>query len=233
MEDPISAAETKLQMVREAKHHIHIITYFWDDSTFPKKLARELVKANERGVEIRILTTFFPSLMTDMSGRSKKWLTTENSKAVFNYLRLKPVEGLTLSNNLHEKIFLVDGERAIIGGRNISDSSFRGKDMEVMLEGSVVHQVQDHFRIMHDFMLELEASSIFKDDISECLLNFQLLDQTRFFENDLEYFGNPTIFQPGVDARIITHEAILKQHQNVFNIKERVKMEDDIISKGN
>lgn len=97
--------------------------------------------------------------------------TTKNSKAVFNYLRLKPVEGLTLSNSMHEKIFLVDGERAS-----------------------------------------------------------QELDQTRFFEDDLDYFVAPKIFAPGIDARIITHEAILKQHENVFNIKERVKMDDDIMN---
>ncbi len=229
MEDPVAASETKLQMVREAKHHIHIITYFWDDSTFPRKLAKELVKANERGVEVRILTTFFPSLLTDMSGRSKKWLSTKNSKALFNYLRMKPVEGLTLSNNLHEKIFLVDGERAVIGGRNISDSSFRGKDMEVMLEGPVVHQVQEHFRVMHDFMLQLETNSKCNANVESCLLAIQELEQTRFYENDPDYFVPSKIFEPGIVARIITHEAILKQHQNVFNIKERVSMDDDIM----
>ena len=230
MEDPVEAAEIKLEMVRNARHHIHIITYFWDDSTFPKKLAAELVKANERGVEVRILTTWMPSVATDFTGKSKKWLTPKNKDVTFNYLRLKPFEGLTLSNNLHEKVFLIDGEKAILGGRNISDSSFRGKDMEVLLEGDVVNQVQDHFMMMHDFMVQLEANNICKNNVESCLEASQLLDQTRFFADDHNFFPEQAIIENGTPARILTHEAVVKQHQQVFNIKERINMQDDIMS---
>ncbi len=230
MEDPVAASEVKLQMVREAKHHIHITTFYWDDSTFSKRLARELVRANNRGVEVRILTTHFANMVSDMLGRSKKWLSTKNSKAVFNYLRLKPGEGLGLTNNMHEKIFLVDGERAIIGGRNISERSFSGKDMEVMIEGPVLHQVQDHFRIMHDFLTKLEKKSKCRNDVVSCLTASKELEQARFFADDIDYYIAPKIFEPGIEARIITHEAILKQHQNIFKIKERVKMNDDVMN---
>lgn len=230
LENPRSAALTKLDMVRKAKHHIHIITYFWDDSQFPEKLSEELVKANERGVEVRILTTFIPSIATDIFGKSKKRLKAKNENVVFNYFRLKPVDGLVFSNNLHEKIFLIDGEKAILGGRNISDSSFRGKDMEILLEGPVVNQVQDHFLIMHDFLLEMEIKSQCQDDVTVCLAATQEIEQTRFFNDDATYFPEQPEFENGVEARILTHEAILKQHQNVYNIKQRIKMEDDIMN---
>ena len=230
MEDPKDAVETKLEMVRQAKHHIHIITYFWDDSSFPKKLAHELMKANERGVEVRILTTFVPSVATDVTGRAKKWLTPEIPNAVMSFLRLKPVEGLSISNNLHEKIFLVDGQKAILGGRNISDSSFRGKDMEVMLEGPVVNQVQQHFKIMHDFLTQLEINSACRSQIEFCMDMTQSYYQTLFYENDPSFFPEQPVFENGVTARILTHEAVLKQHMHTFNIKQRLYMTDDIMN---
>jgi putative cardiolipin synthase len=230
LEEPKAAVELKLEMVRQARHHIHITTYFWDDSTFPKRLADELVKANERGVEVRILTTYFPSITTDLASRSKRWLRPKSSTTVFNYLRLKPTNSIVLSNNLHEKIFLVDGEKAILGGRNIADSSMRGKDMEVLLEGPVVNQVQEHFRLVHDFLLDLEIQDKCKNDLQECLKHYLELSKTRFQKNDSDFFPVQPLFEKGIQARILTHDAVLKQYKFNYNIKERSKMPDDIIS---
>lgn len=230
LEDAKEAVELKLEMVRNARHHINITTYFWDDSTFPKRLAAELVKANERGVEVRILTTYFPSITTDLASRSKRWLKSKNSTTVFNYLRLKPENGLVLSNNLHEKIFLIDGEKAILGGRNIADSSMRGKDMEVLLEGPVVNQVQEHFRLVHDFLLDLEIQAKCKNDLDKCLKNYLDLTKTRFQKNDSDFFPVQPTFENGIKARILTHDAVLKQYKYNYNIKERSQMPDDILS---
>lgn len=230
LEDPKASVELKLEMVRNARHFIHITTYFWDDSSFPKRLAEELVKANARGVEVRILTTYFPSVTTDIAGRSKRWLRPKDSVAVFNYLRLRPVDGIVLSNNLHEKIFLVDGEQAIIGGRNIADSSLRGKDMEVLLQGPVVNQVQEHFRKVHDFLIDVQINTSCKNDVQRCLKKFRQLNKTRFHKNDPDYFPEQPVFTEGVPARILTHDAVLRQYEFKYNIKERAKMHDDIIN---
>lgn len=230
MEDPKAASEFKLAMVRNARHHIHIMTYFWDDSVFPTKLAQELVKANERGVEIRILTTFFPSVSTDLTAKSKRLLRTENGKAVFTYIKLLPIDGITSTNNLHEKIFLVDGEKAILGGRNISDSSFHGKDMEVLLEGPVVNQVQDHFKSMHDFLVKVNTEYSCKRNYKKCKDFSDRLEKSNFSAKANAYFPVQPEFENGIKARILTHNGVLKQQKNRYSIRERAQMQDDIIS---
>ncbi|HPM76015.1 MAG TPA: phosphatidylserine/phosphatidylglycerophosphate/cardiolipin synthase family protein [bacterium] len=51
---------------------------------------------------------------------------------------------------IHEKILVIDGERAIIGGRNIDDRYFfRWLDMDLLLTGPLVHHVQQGF--LHSF----------------------------------------------------------------------------------
>ena len=56
IEDANESVDIKVDLIRKSKHHVHIITYFWDDSEIPKRLATELNLANERGVEVRIVT---------------------------------------------------------------------------------------------------------------------------------------------------------------------------------
>ena len=178
IEDPHESVDIKIDLIKNAKHHVHIITYFWDNSEVPRRVAEELNKANERGVEVRIVTSFLPTFGTDPLGKGKGVLKHKNptasldypntflspvedpNSAVFTYFSLTPGTKFSLTNSFHEKIFLVDGEVAIIGGRNISDSSLSGKDLEVMMRGAVVNQVQDHFYRMYYFILysKMEAN---------------------------------------------------------------------------
>lgn len=236
--DPYASKDLKLELVRKAKHHIHIMTYFWDKSTFPTELANELNLAHERGVEVRIISTFFPSFVTDIFQKAKKnlKLKSKNPNTVFSYLPLKLYEGLTFTNNIHEKLFLIDSEVAIIGGRNIADSALRGKDMEVLIKGELVNQAQDHFKIMFDFISHLksksecETTSKKSAKIEKSKQCVQSIEKTKFSIQDKNYFKNYDQLEIGfTKARLLTHEAIIKQYENKYNPLERAKMPDDIL----
>lgn len=236
--DPYASKELKLQLVREAKHHIHIMTYFWDKSSFPTELAHELNLAHERGVEVRIISTFFPSFVTDIFQKAKKnlKLKNKNPNTVFSYLPLKLYDGLTFTNNIHEKLFLIDSEVAIIGGRNIADSALRGKDMELLIRGELVNQAQDHFKIMFDFISKLksksecETSSRSLKKIEKSQRCQERILANQFASHDERYFKNYADMEIGnTKARLLTHEAIIKQFENKYNPMEREKMPDDIL----
>ena len=81
--------------------------------------------------------TGFEDLLKEILNNNALSKELENYKisktATFTYFSLTPGKDFTLTNSFHEKIFLVDGEVAIIGGRNISDSSLNGKDLEVLM----------------------------------------------------------------------------------------------------
>lgn len=231
IEDPIEGADLKIEMVKKAKHHIHIITFFLDDTSFPMRLADELQKANERGVEVRILSTLVPTIGMDFLGKGRRKLKS-NNKAVFTYQLLSPEFKFSLTHNLHEKLFVVDGQEAIIGGRNISDSSFNGKDLEVLIEGPAVNQVQHHFKKMFDFVIEQkkrmkcefndEYNSGFKE---RCVESFDSLN----FSRNIQYFPEQPVYEDGSEARILSHEAIIHQYENSLSRKKRLEQRDDIL----
>lgn len=228
VESPQASVDLKVELIKKAKHHVHIITFFWDDSTIPKTIAMALKEAHGRGVEVRILTTMVASLGTDLFGKGKREFKDIEEGAVFSYLALAPGSNISLTNNLHEKIFLVDGQKAIIGGRNISDSSLSGKDLEVMMEGPVVNQVQDHFKIMNDFLIDRKIKSACRlKNKTKCK---NKLDKLRFSSENQLFFPAQPIYESGDIARIITHEALLKQAQLDMGNKDRLNMEDDILN---
>ena len=226
LEDPALAIDHKIELIKKARHYIHIITFFWDDTTVPKRLAEEINKANARGVEVRILTTYIATAGVDPFAKGKKELK-RGSDATFTYLQLTPGIQFSFTHSLHEKIFLVDGEKAIIGGRNISDSSLSGKDMEIEMQGPVVNQVQDHFKRMFDFIVDRKVNTTcVSDESGKCEEDYKKM---LFTENDTKYFPTQPVYQDGSPARILSHEAVLHQFADGMNRKERLLQQDDIL----
>lgn len=231
LEDPAAAVDYKIDLINKAKHHVHILTFFWDETGVPTRMAKALNEANARGVEVRILTTFMPTVGTDLTGKGRGTLNTKSQIATFSYLSLTPGTKLSLTHSLHEKIFIVDGEKAIIGGRNVSDSSLNGKDMEIQMQGEVVNQVQDHFKVMYDHLVKLKENFYCNKDEDEdanykCHEKYQDL---KFSRSNLKFFPVQPKYPNGQKARILTHEAVLHQAEKRMNRSERLLQKDDIL----
>jgi putative cardiolipin synthase len=231
LENPSDAVDYKIELIRKAHHHVHILTFFWDETNVPKRFAEALNEANARGVEVRILGTFIPTFGTDITGKGRGQLNIKSETATFSYLNLTPGTKFSLTHNLHEKVFIVDGEKAIIGGRNVSDSSLAGKDIEVQMEGESVNQVQDHFKVMYDFVSsQKEDSECLKindeDDQNACHKHY---DALRFSEKNAKFFPVQPVYADGSKARLLSHEAILHQAAKPMSRAERLLQPDDIL----
>lgn len=233
LEDARSSAELKIEMVKAAKDHVHIMTFFWDETEFPQQLTQALLEAHDRGVDVRVLTTYFPSLLTDFTGRGRRSLlgVQKNGEAVFSFLALKSYSNLVLFNSIHEKVFLVDGQQAILGGRNISDSRFKGKDMEILVEGEVVNQVQEHFLKMNEFIIDLIVQKKCRKQTSKrCLRAKAQHDPARFVKSK-NFFPIQKTFENGVKARVLTHDVLIDQMENDYRgLESRLDINDDIVN---
>ena len=68
-----------------------------------------------------------------------------------------------ITNNIHEKLLLVDGKKAVIGGRNISKYVLEAKDFE-FLKGitkvSMIYGTEDE--LLTDEMLSTEKKQFYK-----------------------------------------------------------------------
>jgi phosphatidylserine/phosphatidylglycerophosphate/cardiolipin synthase-like enzyme len=229
LQDTKAAVDYKINLIKHAKHHIHIMSYYWDDNGYSLEMMQELKNANNRGVEVRIITTFLPTLAMDFWGKAKKILYADydkkNPKAVLSLESLNPGIHESWTNNIHEKVFLVDAEKAIVGGRNISESSRRAKDLEMILEGSVVNQVQEHFRKMFSFLVELRVGPICHN-FSNCLIkNYK----SKFDEGSKKYFHDQPRYSFGARARVLTNELLFNKLKVGYSGTQKFEMKDDII----
>lgn len=225
MKDPAESIADKIALIRAAKHHVHIATYFWDDSNIPQEMAQELLNANARGVEVRILSSYIPSVSTDIFGKGRKALKAPYRKTPFIFLTLKPAMGFTLYHNIHEKIFIVDGQVAVIGGRNVSDSSLAGKDLEILTKGPLVHQLQLHFQKLFTFISDLEIEDACKKK-DFCKRRIKKL---QFKEDNKEYYPEIEKIENGIKARLLSHDALMNYKKFNYSKEERLKQPDDII----
>jgi len=231
LEDPHESAQQKIEFIRQAQDHIHIISFFWDDSNFAKQLADELIKAHKRGVEVRLLTSYLPSFLTDLQGDSRNRLMNYSDlHEDFLFIALKTFKQLITTNNLHEKIFLIDAEFAILGGRNISDSQFKGKDMEVLLRGQVVNQVQHHFHKMMNFVVDLFIEKRCNGVLSLRCEKTKKRYIPGLFKSSQKYLPRQPFYESDVEARILTHNVLIEQWKNDYKENEdRVEIVDDIV----
>jgi len=148
--DPSEALQSRLHLAALATATLDIQYYLWQGDNSGLALTHEVLQAAERGVRVRIL-------LDDIyhSGRDTAYQTLDAHPNVevrlFNPMgnrgAAKQVnyafKKSTFNYRMHNKIFLVDGVAAVLGGRNIGDeyfgqdSSFNFQDMDAIALGDV------------------------------------------------------------------------------------------------
>lgn len=108
--------------IRQAKDHIHLETYIFDQDELGLKFARLLIEKQQAGVEVNIIYDSVGTIGTPQ-------IFFDNMKAAgIHLLEFNPVNPTKLqgpwspNRRDHRKILIVDGEVAFTGGVNISAS---------------------------------------------------------------------------------------------------------------
>lgn len=142
---------------RLAEKTLDLQYYIWDDDTTGKLLVYRVLEAARRGVRVRLLLDHANQL-----GRDVKWAALNAHPQVeirlFNPFRGRYKHFLQwlyhaprLNHRMHNKAWIVDGERAIVGGRNISDHYFgvhveaNFRDLDLYACGTIVADTQAAF----------------------------------------------------------------------------------------
>lgn len=128
---------TRLESARRAGRSMDVQTYIWQNDTTGLYLARELLRAADRGVRVRLL-------IDDMDAREKNVgfaalaahpriavrafnpFASRKGKATF------ASEGLRsfgrINQRMHNKSWIADNRLAVVGGRNLGDEYFGASD---------------------------------------------------------------------------------------------------------
>lgn len=130
------------RMIVEAKHHVHLLFYIWQDDATGRRFLHLLIERARAGVEVRLLLDAIGS-----PGRTRKALRPllEAGGKVATFLPVKLARRLTLNFRNHRKIVVVDGQVAYTGGLNIGDEYKSWHDLGIRMAGPVVDQLQKVF----------------------------------------------------------------------------------------
>lgn len=133
--------------LENAKHHIHIEYYIYEDDEIGKKIEETLVRKHKEGVEVRFIYDDYGSrhIRRSLTNRLKN-----EGVQVFPFYKI--FFG-ALANRLnyrnHRKIIVVDGEIGFVGGINISDKYINNnnnelfwRDTHLRIEGPGVRYLQ-------------------------------------------------------------------------------------------
>jgi len=157
----MEALEWRLALIDAAQHSIDLQYFIWRIDDTGRLLIERLLQAADRGIKVRLL-------LDDVlkGGLDEKWIlfnTHPNMEVrLFNPFRTRSDNWLArgpewffnmsrLNHRMHNKLFMVDREKAIVGGRNIGNEYFGlgsvrdFRDFDLLVSGGVVSQLEESF----------------------------------------------------------------------------------------
>lgn len=170
-----------LKAIQEAKHHIHIEYYIYENDDIGNSIRDLLIAKAEEGVKVRFIYDDFGS-SSIRRGFVRKMKKAGVEAYPFNTIRL-----LFLANRInyrnHRKIIIIDGKTAFTGGINISDRY-------INTENPKVYWRDTHLRIDGDAVMFLQY--IFFCDWNFC--SKQTMGVTReYFVPNQRHLGNKAV----------------------------------------
>lgn len=136
-----------LKAIEEAKDHIHIEYYIYDDDDIGGEVSEALIKKAKEGVTVRFMYDDFGS--RSIRRKMAKRLKGEGIKVFPFYKIIFIAFANRLNYRNHRKILIVDGRIAFVGGINVSDRYVNKenpklfwRDTHVRIEGPGVRYLQ-------------------------------------------------------------------------------------------
>jgi putative cardiolipin synthase len=152
LNDGPSAFEMRLRLIEEAKKTIDIEYFIYNTDTAGRLFTQALVKRAKEGVKVRLLLDHF------MVGAEISPFHSEELKKVGVEVRFYNTIPLFVFNTAqyrnHRKSLMIDGKKAIFGGRNIADEYFdldheyNFLDRDILIEGPIVKSAVETFDII-------------------------------------------------------------------------------------
>lgn len=142
-----------LEALREAKDHIHLEYYIFDEDHIGNEIIDILIEKAKNGVEVRVTADDFGS--SKLNKHHSRFDGTGVEFQTFLPVRFSSLANSNYRN--HRKILIVDGKKAFLGGINISDkyinqngvispnNKIYWRDTSVMIEGDSINSLQLHF----------------------------------------------------------------------------------------
>lgn len=169
-----------LEDLRNAKHHIHLEYYIYENDTIGNEIADILIKKTREGVKVRFIYDDFGS-----QGIRRKFVRNLRNAGIETVPFYK-INLIQFANRLnyrnHRKIIVIDGEIGYLGGINVSDKYINDKNTKLYWRDT-------HLKITGISVLNLQF--IFLTDWNFCSKqNIGFTEDYFPLENRHKEFGN-------------------------------------------
>lgn len=152
LSDGESTFNAIFEAIRDAKDHVHIEFFIFDDDKISNTLRELLIQKAQEGVRVRMIYDYWGSF--DLS---KKYLKSLREAGVyvrpFLPFRWRISRSSKINFRNHRKLIIVDGKTGFTGGLNVADRYVYGnslgkwRDTFIRVEGSAVHGIQLLFMV--------------------------------------------------------------------------------------
>jgi putative cardiolipin synthase len=174
------ALRIRIHLIRSAQDSIELQTYIWDDDEVGRLIAYELIQAARRGVKVRLIVdkmfagseraeSLLALVATAHPDLELKLYNPHAGQVSASWIALL-AEVLTNFNGInqraHDKLMIVDGTSAVIGGRNIANvyydygKGMNFKDREVLVRGPVLADMQSSFERFWAFKRSIPGADL-------------------------------------------------------------------------
>lgn len=172
--DPIDAISARLLLINSAQRSLDLQYYIWQNDNVGALMCRALLQAADRGVKVRLLlddnnTKGLDALLLALAQHPNIEVRLFNPFVHRNIRTIDYVFDFKRSNHrMHNKLFVADGQFAIIGGRNISNEyfdagdSFQFSDIDVLLTGQILPEISQSFDDYWNYQAAYPVQSMVK-----------------------------------------------------------------------
>lgn len=158
LDDALLSIASRLYLISQAKSHIDLQYYIWEDDFIGHLMLAELLKAADRGVKIRLLIDDQNGVALDqtlvaLANHPNFEIRIFNPYKYRNFRVLDYILRFThINHRMHNKLIIADGAIAVTGGRNISreyfDASdhFQFTDLDILFFGAASLEANQVFK---------------------------------------------------------------------------------------
>jgi phosphatidylserine/phosphatidylglycerophosphate/cardiolipin synthase-like enzyme len=163
LDDSEAAIVARINLIRAARRSIDVQTYIWDQDDIGKLVLDELIRAAQRGVQVRILAdqlfSFSDPVLLDRLARAHTNFQIKLYNPTFHNAHTPPLEFaagivccfMRFNQRMHNKVMVIDDAIGITGGRNYQnryfdwDPDFDYVDRDVMVGGPAAQAMAASF----------------------------------------------------------------------------------------
>ena len=154
------ALRWRLALIDSAQQSIDLQTYIWSNDESGRLVLHRIMKAAERGVQVRLLVDDMPKDWSDDATAAVARLPNIQLRR-FNPGRVRKgaiprmfqmsVHFRKLNRRMHNKQMVVDGQWGMLGGRNLGNPYFglakkyNNRDLDLLITGAVLPQMAVDF----------------------------------------------------------------------------------------